>query len=107
MTQNTNKLKELKGILKGHKDTKGKLKLNLVPPRAYESIALVREFGCNKYGDPWGWLEHVKEEDLREACKRHLLRIEMGETHDPESNLLHLEHALCSLAMAIEIIKRK
>lgn len=107
MVLTNTKLKELKGVLKGHKDTKGKLRLNLVPPRAYESIALVREFGCNKYGDPWGWLEHVKEEELIEACKRHILRIEMGETNDPESNLLHLEHALCSLAMAIEIIKSK
>lgn len=93
--------------MKGHKDTKGKLPLNLVPPRAYESIALVRKFGNDKYGDPWAWLEATKEEDFREAARRHLLRIDMGEELDPESGLMHLEHALCSLAMAVELIKRK
>lgn len=90
-----------------HKDTKGKLKLNLIPPRSLESIAKVREFGNAKYNSPWGWLDHVKEEDLREAAKRHLLRIDLGEDIDSESGLLHLEHALCSLAMAVELIKRK
>ena len=86
-----------------HKDTKGKLMLNLVPPRAIRSIALVREFGVNKYKDPWGWKDVVTVEQLVEAAKRHILYMELGENLDPESGLLHLEHALCSLAMAIEI----
>lgn len=89
------------------KDTKGKLKLNLVPPRAIESIAKVREFGSSKYKDEWSWVTAVKAEDLIEATKRHLLKKDLGEDIDPESGLSHLDHALCSLAMAVEIIKRE
>lgn len=87
------------------KDTKGKLRLNLLPPHALESIAKVREFGVSKYPSAWGWVTGVKTEDLIEATKRHLLKIDMGETKDPESGLLHIEHALCSLAMAVHQIK--
>lgn len=87
----------------GHKDTKGKLKLNLVPPRAIRSMALVREFGVNKYKDPWGWKSKVTVDEFVEAAKRHILAVELGDELDPESGLLHLEHALTSLAMAIEI----
>jgi len=94
-------------MTKGHKDTKGKLPLNLVPPRAYASIAKVREFGNNKYNSPWGWLEHTTPDQYIEATKRHLLKLAMKEEKDPESGLLHLEHALCSLAMAVELVKLK
>jgi hypothetical protein len=86
-----------------HKDTKGKIKLNLVPPRAYEQIAKVREFGNNKYGSAWGWLEACKESDFIEAAKRHLNAYAKGEITDPESGLDHLDHALTSLAMASEL----
>lgn len=33
----------------------GKLKLSLVPPQIIADIAKVREFGCEKYGDPESW----------------------------------------------------
>lgn len=88
------------------KDTKNKLPLNLIPPRSLESIALVRDFGNKKYKSSWGWLKGTTEGQFREAAKRHLLKIDMGEYVDQESGLLHIEHALCSLAMAIELIKR-
>lgn len=100
-------VKNVFGVLKGHKDTAGKLPLNLVPPRAYESIAKVRDFGNKKYGDPWKWLECTTADQYIEATRRHLLKIDLGEDLDPESGLLHLEHALCSLAMAVELVRRK
>jgi len=93
-----------------NKDTRGKLPLHLVPPRAIESIARVREFGVNKYHEAWDWVEDVDPDKFLEAAARHLLTIRKESdltSIDPESGLLHLEHALCSLSMAIEIIKRK
>lgn len=97
---------EVNSVL-GHKDTKGKLPLLLVPPHAIEAIARVREYGNKKYGDPWKWLTCTTPEQYIEAALRHILKDMMGEKIDPESGLPHMDHALCSLAMAVELIKRK
>lgn len=86
-----------------HKETKGKLRLNLIPPRSLIAIAEVRAFGVDKYKDPWAWRNLVKALDFIEAAKRHLLKIELGEELDEESGLPHLHHALTSLAMAVEV----
>lgn len=87
------------------KDTKGKLKLNLVPNYGLEAVARVREFGCNKYpGDVDGYITAVKCSDMVEACRRHLLKHNKGELLDPESMELHLSHVACSAMMAIEIL---
>lgn len=94
-------------IQPGVKDTKGKLKLNYIPPKSMVAIAKVREFGSIKYKDPWKWKEFVELDDLIEACKRHLLKRDLGEELDDESGLPHIYHALCSLAMAVEIMDRK
>lgn len=90
-----------------HKQTEGKIPLNLVPPRAYEAIAKVREFGVKKYKDPWGWKKACTKEQFTEAAKRHLNKIMKGENFDDESGLPHLYHALCSLAMAVELYDLK
>lgn len=89
-----------------HKDTKGKLKLNLVPLKALKSIARVREYGCIKYPSPDGnsYLKHVKSDDLIEAAWRHILTHNEGELLDSESGEMHLAHAATSLMMAIEIM---
>jgi len=92
-----------------HKDTRGKLKLNLVPNEGLEAVARVREFGNNKYpsGNPNDYIDHVKVEDLVEACRRHLLKHQKGEMYDEESFLLHLAHVATSAMMAIEILCAK
>lgn len=93
-----------------NKDTKGKLRLSFVPPRAIESIARVREFGVTKYKEEWDWLRDVEPEKFVEAAMRHLLVTQMDRdllAIDMESGLPHLDHALCSLAMAVEILKRR
>lgn len=86
-----------------NKDTKGKLRMDLIPPRALVAIAKVREFGNNKYGSPWGWLDNTDPKDFITATKRHLLQIDLGEDLDKESSIDHLYHALTSLAMAVEL----
>lgn len=90
-----------------HKDTVGKLKLNLVPPRSMEAIARVREFGVNKYKDPWGWMKACTTDEFIEAVKRHLNKRDRGEELDNESGLPHIYHALCSMAMAVELEMKK
>lgn len=90
-----------------HKDTVGKVKLNLVPPRSQEAIARVREFGVNKYKDPWGWMLACTEDEFIEAVKRHLNKRDRGEEIDPESGLPHIYHALCGMAMAVELFMVK
>ena len=89
-----------------HKETKGKLKLNLVPIKALKAVARVREFGCSKYPSPRGksYLRKVKSEDLVEAAWRHILAHNEGELFDKESQEMHLAHAATSLMMAMEII---
>lgn len=97
----------MKKKLNGHKEVAGKLPINLVPLRALESIAKVREFGVKKYSDPWAWLTLVEPNAFIEATRRHIITHLKGNEIDKESGLAHLEHALCSLAMAVEIIKLK
>ena len=89
------------------KDTKGKLKLNLVPNHGLEAVARVREFGNAKYpGHPNSYLDGVRVEDLVEACRRHLLQHQKGELLDKESLEMHLAHVATSAMMAIEILHR-
>lgn len=71
-------------------------------------MAKVREFGNNKYpGDPDSYLEDVEVADLVEACRRHLLKYQMGELLDDESGESHLAHVATSAMMAIEILNKE
>lgn len=86
------------------KDTKGKPKLRYVPYDALVAIANVREFGIAKYKDDQGW-RVVPADDFAEASLRHIHKYFNGQILDPESGLGHLEHALCSLALAVAVLK--
>ncbi len=92
-----------------HKETIGKLGMDLIPPHALKAIAEVRDFGQTKYPDPWEWVYEVSIDDLMAACDRHLLELKYVHSEgygslDKESKLPHLWHALTSLAMAVEIL---
>ena len=86
------------------KQTEGKLRLDLIPPRAEEAIAKVRAFGVTKYKEEWAWKEDVPASEFITAAQRHIRSHRAGEGVDPESNLPHIWHALTSLAMAVEIM---
>lgn len=76
-------------------------------PRAMAGVAAVSAFGASKYA--WnGWL-HVPEgfERYSDALVRHLGSEAKGEILDPESGLLHAEHACWNANARLELLKIK
>lgn len=85
----------------------GKPKLSLVPPEIIRDIAVVREYGNNKYPeggkDNWKQVEPIRYKD---ALFRHLLAyLEDPEGVDKESGLPHLWHLACNVAFLCELEK--
>ena len=81
----------------GYKD---KIKYSLVPVSATKGIAKVFTFGAEKYGEN-NW-QNVSKDRIYSALMRHIEAWRDGENRDNESGLLHLEHAICNLAMLVE-----
>lgn len=97
-------------IIPGVKDATNKDDLSLVPYAAMAAIARVREFGNNKYKDPAKWYQF--DEGLPKfvtAAQRHIAKHQdavlygNGSVIDDESGLAHLDHAICTLALAIAL----
>lgn len=87
--------------LQGAKSDAGKLQLSVVPPEIIESVARVRAYGNAKYADPDNW-RRVLPDKFHEALLRHILKSwEDPYAVDPESGLLHLEHAACNIAFLL------
>ena len=72
-------------------------------PNALEGIAKVLTFGAKKYA-AHSW-RTVPDGDARydAALHRHLNAMAKGETHDAESGLPHIYHALCCLMFRAEL----
>jgi hypothetical protein len=79
----------------GRKDDQAKLRLDLVPWRALESMAAVLTHGAAKYGDD-NW-HRVLSPNRRyfAAALRHLGAWRLGQRNDPDTDLPHLAHAGC------------
>jgi len=78
-----------------------KLRFDLIPPEAEEELAKVLTYGALKYApNSWQGLEDF-EDRYYAAARRHLTAARQGERLDPESNLLHLSHALTCIAFLI------
>ena len=89
------------------KADKGKLKLTLVPTEIIRDIAIIREYGNNKYPDGGkdNW-KSVEPERYRDAAYRHLLAyIDNPIGTDEESGLPHLWHLACNIAFLCEMEK--
>lgn len=84
----------------------GKLRYELIPPSVLESLAKVLTHGATKYGDN-NWKQCKELERLWGGVFRHIQAHRMGETKDPDSGHLHLEHALCSLMMIFYLERDK
>lgn len=82
----------------GMKFDTGKLQYSLIPPETTQALAEVLTFGARKYApDNWMLVENGEQRYL-DALYRHLNAFRLGETHDPESGLHHLSHALTNIA---------
>lgn len=91
----------------GVKDDGGKLRFDLIPPEVETALAEVLTFGANKYTDD-GWRTVPNaEKRYTAALGRHLNAAKRGETFDPESNLTHLQHALCNLAFLVALEEKR
>jgi hypothetical protein len=77
----------------------GKLRYDLIEPVMIEELCKVITYGANKYEDN-GW-KQVESERYVAALFRHLLAWRKGETHDDESGMKHLSHALTNIAFLI------
>ena len=84
------------------KDTKGKLRLTLVPRKIILAIAKVREYGNMKYKISDSWMLNRKE-NYQDAAFRHWLAyLEDNDSVDEESGLPHLHHLATNIAFLIE-----
>lgn len=76
----------------------GKIRPTLVPVEVIEDIAVVREYGNAKYGDPDNW-KTVEVERYRDALYRHLLEyIKDPKSKDAESGIEHYKHMATNIA---------
>lgn len=89
----------------GSKNDDEKLRYDLIPPEALRALATVLTFGAGKY-KPRNWEEGIPSDRLFAARQRHEWAVRNGEYSDQESNLPHLWHAFCNLAMQITLEER-
>lgn len=78
----------------GRKDDGEKVRMDLMPPDALLEVGRVLTFGANKYSER-NWERGMKYGRVIGAAQRHLLAVQMGEDHDPETGLLHAAHLAC------------
>jgi hypothetical protein len=86
----------------GKKFDSEKTQYHLMPLHALEQMNLVLMHGAKKYGeDNWQQVEGWQHRYYN-AALRHIFAHRKGEKNDPESNISHLAHAICSLMFLIE-----
>jgi len=81
-----------------------KLRLDLIPPSATKALAEVLTFGARKY-KPNNWKNCKDLARYEAAMLRHILAYQEGESHDSESGMPHLWHAMTNIAFLIELDK--
>lgn len=84
------------GVGSGLRFNEGKLRYDLVHPKAYEDFVQVLTDGANKYYDR-NWENGLSWTSVIASLKRHINAIERGEDYDPESGRLHIAHAACNV----------
>ena len=82
----------------------GKPGMNLLSREALEQIALVMDFGKQKY-DAHNWRKGFVWSRPLSAALRHIMAFNDGEYKDPESGLSHLAHAACCIMFLLEFEK--
>ncbi len=86
------------------KQEDGKVRFDLIPPEVEYALAAVLTYGARKHSDR-GWERHLNDPDFYDqiyaALRRHLYDDRTGKLRDKETNMLHLSHAFCDLAMLL------
>lgn len=78
-----------------------KPRMGLIPMLALTEVAKVLTYGAKKYApDNWRKVDGLQER-YYDAALRHLTEYKYNKT-DPESNLSHLAHCMCSLMFMLE-----
>jgi hypothetical protein len=77
----------------GRKNDDGKLRYDLIPPRALEALAYVYTIGAKKYGD-YNWHKGMSWGRIISAMFRHIAAWLMGCSKDPHDG----QHPLASVA---------
>ena len=80
----------------GLRYNKGKLRYDLVNPKAHEDMVDVLTMGAEKYFDR-NWENGLSWCSVLASMKRHIAAIEKGEDYDPESGRLHIAHVACNV----------
>lgn len=80
---------------KGLRFNEGKLRYDLVHPLAHEGMVKVLTAGANKYAER-NWEKGMAWGTVLASLKRHIAAFEKGEDYDPETGLLHIDHAACN-----------
>ena len=86
------------------KHDSGKPGMNLLSREALEQIALVMDFGKQKYA-AHNWRKGFQWSRPLSAALRHIMAFNDGEDKDPESGLSHLAHAACCIMFLLEFEK--
>ena len=76
---------------KGKRFNEGKLRYDLVHPKAHEGLVKVLTAGSKKY-PPRNWEAGMSWTSIIASLKRHLAEIEKGNDFDIESKLRHKVH---------------
>lgn len=80
----------------GLRFNKGKLKYDLVHPKAHEDFVQVLTDGAVKYHSR-NWENGLSWTSVLASLKRHIAAFEKGEDYDKESGRLHIAHAACNV----------
>ena len=79
----------------GLRFNEGKLRYDLIHPKAIKGLVSVLTAGSKKYSDR-NWEVGMKWSNVLASLKRHLAAIESGEDFDEETKLLHADHLQCN-----------
>ena len=79
----------------GQRFNEGKLRYDLIHPKALKGLVSVLTAGSEKYADR-NWENGMKWSNVLASLKRHLAAIESGEDYDAETKMLHADHLQCN-----------
>lgn len=90
----------------GVKHDQQKIRLELLSPIALEELSKVLTFGANKYA-AWNWSNGLSYTRVLGALLRHTFAYMRGESHDPETGLSHMAHAMCNCMFLLHFEKMR